>query len=654
MKVGDIVVLTEALAEKKWWVGYQENDPQRRTGEFPSNYVQVLPAAPGPAAPAASSAKLRPVSQEELAAVKVQALYRGHRVRQRRRVAAQQWRLENSAAVTLQSRWRGNQTRRRMPPPLPEMEAWPPALRVATGASRPGGAAADRQPRPSAPLLPPQRTDAEKFAAKAAAWDEMRRRSPTHDVLRSVPPPPPSHESTGDSNTIGVLYAAGSAAETRTNSAIANARDQEEARIHEAMAALDELERTRSDLVEAAQGHHPDAAVGAGVMERDPAAKRRLFLMAHSGPGESPVFLTHTNGGAVEADAAAGHSSPRSTLSLSPATDRATPALKPIASPQIGLAMAAARGQHAALEALLEEQAAVAIQAAVRGRQARRRRPPALLGSLTPSASLRSPISPSSPGREARAAASMQLREALVSLGAAESRAESLQVQLSRAESALASQATAAERDASVREETKAQLQGILAARMREHSTANTRRRLVRLVIKSWCGQVTKRHAEKRQQLDAAFVELERSVSTYREEASTRAEKAEATHARMQARLAELEASLVDSQEAEANAQAELEAVRTKAGQLGSAMQSRVVAAEAETESCRAELQAAMRDQEDRHATRIDEVNNELEKLRAEATAKVVEDAKTLAELRALRGVDDALKEVSPTFHLCS
>jgi hypothetical protein len=240
----------------------------------------------------------------------------------------------------------------------------------------------------------------------------------------------------------------------------------------------------------------------------------------------------------------------------------------------------------------------------------------------------------------------MQLHEALASLSAAESRAESLQRQLNQAEGALASQAAAAERDVFVREETKAQLQATLAARMGERSVANVSRRLLRLTIKSWRAQVAERNAEERQQLDAAFAELERSVSIYREEASGRADRAESTHARMQARLSELEASLASSREAEANAQTELEAVRAKAAQLGAAMQSRVVAADAETESCRSELQAAMRDQEDRHATRIESLKTELQELRADAAAKVVADSKTHAELSALRGVDDALKEV--------
>jgi uncharacterized protein YicC (UPF0701 family) len=114
----------------------------------------------------------------------------------------------------------------------------------------------------------------------------------------------------------------------------------------------------------------------------------------------------------------------------------------------------------------------------------------------------------------------------------------------------------------------------------------------------------------------------------------------------MQARLAELEALLASSKEAEANAQTELEAVRAKAAQLGSAMQSRVVAAEAETDSCRSELQAAMRDQEDRHATRVEGLKAELQQLRVEAAAKVVAEANAHAELSGLRGVDNALKEV--------
>lgn len=114
----------------------------------------------------------------------------------------------------------------------------------------------------------------------------------------------------------------------------------------------------------------------------------------------------------------------------------------------------------------------------------------------------------------------------------------------------------------------------------------------------------------------------------------------------MQARLAELEVSLASSKEAEANAQTELETVRAKAAQLGSAMQSRVVAAETETESCRNELQAAMRDQEDRHAKHINGLKDQLQEMQAEAAAKVAADANTHAELSALRGVDSALKEV--------
>ena len=240
----------------------------------------------------------------------------------------------------------------------------------------------------------------------------------------------------------------------------------------------------------------------------------------------------------------------------------------------------------------------------------------------------------------------MQLSEALASLSAAEARAESLQMQLRQAEVALVSQAAAVDRDGLVREETRVQLQATLAARMGKRAVLNVTRRLVNLAFKSWCAQVAERSAEERHKLDAAFAELERSVSTYREEASGRADRAEITQSRMQARLAELEALLASSKEAEANAQTELEAVRAKAAQLGSAMQSRVVAAEAETDSCRSELQAAMRDQEDRHATRVEGLKAELQQLRVEAAAKVVAEANAHAELSGLRGVDNALKEV--------
>lgn len=630
MKVGDIVVLTEALAEKKWWVGYQENDPQRHAGEFPSNYVRVLQAAPAPA-PAASGGGLRAVSEEESAAVKLQAQYRGHRVRRRRRLADHRWRAENRAATQIQSRWRGHQTRRRVPAWLPDKKARPPPLPTGSHASGAAVTASRSEPRPNAPPLPQHQADAETFAAKAAAWDEMRRYSPTHDSPRGVSSSPPSSESPGSGAMADAESSAESPGDMRISRGVAvNARDEEEACVREAMAALDELERARG------------GAAAASIDEDDLAAKRRLFLMAHNEPGESPVFFTH--GGVV---GPASHGSPRSTLSLSPVGTEVTPAASAAGSPRFGVAMAAAKGRHAALEAMLEEQAAVIIQAAVRGRHTRRRLPPALnRPPSVRSTSLQSPISPSSPGREARATASMQLHEALASLSAAESRAESLQRQLNQAEGALASQAAAAERDVFVREETKAQLQATLAARMGERSVANVSRRLLRLTIKSWRAQVAERNAEERQQLDAAFAELERSVSIYREEASGRADRAESTHARMQARLSELEASLASSREAEANAQTELEAVRAKAAQLGAAMQSRVVAADAETESCRSELQAAMRDQEDRHATRIESLKAELQELRADAAAKVVADSKTHAELSALRGVDDALKEV--------
>lgn len=651
MKVGDIVVLTEALAEKKWWVGYQENDLQRRIGEFPSNYVRVLQAAPAPA-PAASGGGLRSppsVSKEEdMAAVKLQAQYRGHRVRRRRRVAEQRWRAENRAATSIQSRWRGHQTRRLMPAQLPDKKARPPPLPTASHINV-AETASHSQPRPYAPPLPPHHTDAEKFAAKAAAWDEMRRYSPTHDGPRSLSPSPPGRETLGSTTAADAESSARPLSAMRTNQdvAMSNARDDEEARVREAMAALDELERTRGGVVGPAQ-LHPDGALAEAIDEQDPAAKRRLFLMAHSEPGESPVFLTR--GGVAEA--AGSHNSPRSTLSLSPAATEATPVAPAAVSSRLGVAMAAARGRHEALEALLEEQAAVVIQAAVRGCQTRRRLSSALPGSpRSQSPSFRtpppqSPISPSSPAREARATASMQLSEALASLSAAEARAESLQMQLRQAEVALVSQAAAVDRDGLVREETRVQLQATLAARMGKRAVLNVTRRLVNLAFKSWCAQVAERSAEERHKLDAAFAELERSVSTYREEASGRADRAEITQSRMQARLAELEALLASSKEAEANAQTELEAVRAKAAQLGSAMQSRVVAAEAETDSCRSELQAAMRDQEDRHATRVEGLKAELQQLRVEAAAKVVAEANAHAELSGLRGVDNALKEV--------
>ena len=630
MKVGDIVVLTEALAEKKWWVGYHENDPQRRAGEFPSNYVRVLQIASAPA-PVASGGELRAVSEEELAAVKLQAQYRGHRVRRRRRMADHRWRAENRAATRIQSSWRGHQTRRRVQTRLPDKKARPPRLPTDSHANEAAANAPRSEPRLNAPPPAQHQADAETFAAKAAAWNEMRRYSPTHDSPRGVSPSPPTSESPGFAATTDAESSAGSPGDMRASYAVAvNARDEEEARVREAMAALDELERTRG------------SAAVAAIDENDPAAKRRLFLMAHNEPGESPVFFTHA--GVV---GSASHDSPRSTLSLSPVRTEATPAASAAGSPRFGVAIAAARGRHAALEAMLEEQAAVVIQAAVRGRHTRRRLPPALTRSPSVrSTSFQTPISPSSPGREARATASLQLNEALASLSAAESRAESLQRQLNHAESVLASQAAAAERDAFVREETKAQLQATLAARMGKRSVANASRRLLCLTIKTWRARVAERNVEERLQLDAAFAELERSVSTYREEASGRADRAEATHTRMQARLSELEVLLASSREVEATAQIELEAVRAKAAQLGASMQSRVVAAEAETESCRSELQAAMRDQEDRHATRIEGLTSELQELRADAAAKIVADSKTHAELSALRGVDDALKEV--------
>jgi hypothetical protein len=638
MTVGDIVVLTEALAEKKWWVGYHESDPQRRLGEFPSNYVRVLPAAPAaapaattqqvaagtaaaaPTAPAASGGGgLRVVSEEELAATKVQSLYRGHRVRQRRRVAGQRMLVEDSAATRIQSTWRGRQSRRRMPPPLPRKKALPPPPLPAA----PGNA------RESAPPLPPHQAHADSFVAKAGAWDELRY-SPTHDSPRTSssggspspsPPPPPT----------GGVHGVGAMGDGRTNSAVARARDDEEARVREAMAALDELERTRSGV----SGH----TGGTEEEEGDPAAKRRLFLMAGSEPGESPVFLSKGGGG------------PASSSSPSSNTRSLSPTASPSSPQQLGVAMAAARGRHAALEALIEEQAAVAIQAAVRGRQARRRLPPALSTaprSRSPSprfahggASPRSPISPTSPGREARAAASMQLEAALTSLSAAEARAASLEAQLSRAESALAAQTSAVERDDSVREETKAQLQAALAARMGERAGVNGSRRLLHIVVKSWRARVAERSAEERRRLEEGFVELERSVVAYRQEAAGRVDAAEATHAKMLSRLAELEAQAAAAKEAEATAQAELVSVHEKASQLGAAMQSRVVAAEAETEECRSELQAAMREQEARHAHRTENLQAEVDELRGE-----LGDLGTVqAEVSALRGVDAALKE---------
>ena len=172
MCVGDIVVLTEALAEKKWWVGYQEKDSQKRKGEFPSNYVQVIPAAAA-AAPAANTKKqgggLRALSAEEVAATKVQASYRGHLVRKRMppRMPPLQ-RREHGAATKIQATWRGKQTRKRMLPAL----------------------GSDRQ-RQAAPALPTaaeharqQQAHAESFAMQAAAWEELRY-SPTHSSPRT-------------------------------------------------------------------------------------------------------------------------------------------------------------------------------------------------------------------------------------------------------------------------------------------------------------------------------------------------------------------------------------------------------------------------------------------------------------------------------------
>ena len=122
----------------------------------------------------------------------------------------------------------------------------------------------------------------------------------------------------------------------------------------------------------------------------------------------------------------------------------------------------------------------------------------------------------------------MQLEAALTSLSAAEARAASLEAQLSRAESALAAQTSAVERDDSVREETKAQLQAALAARMGERAGVNGSRRLLHIVVKSWRARVAERSAEERRRLEEGFVELERSVVAYRQEAAGRVDAAEA------------------------------------------------------------------------------------------------------------------------------
>lgn len=131
--------------------------------------------------------------------------------------------------------------------------------------------------------------------------------------------------------------------------------------------------------------------------------------MAQGEPGDSPVFL---NKQAAAADQWGG-ATPQSHLSLSPTTSSMAPPA--VQSPQLGAAMAAARGKHAALAAMVEEQAAVVVQAHVRGRQTRQqmRLTPILprQSSNRGSSSPRwypggpSPIPPGSPGREARSVA---------------------------------------------------------------------------------------------------------------------------------------------------------------------------------------------------------------------------------------------------------
>ena len=362
--------------------------------------------------------------------------------------------------------------------------------------------------------------------------------------------------------------------------------------------------------------------------------------MAQDEPGDSPVFLNKQAAAAEQWGA-----TPQSNLSLSP-----TVSVPAVQSPQLGAAMAAARGKHAALEAMVEEQAAVVVQAHVRGRQTRQQM------RLTPilprqSSSPRwypggpSPIPPGSPGREARSVASEQLAEALASLSAAEARAEALSAQLSQAEGALAAQTSAQQGEASVRQETKASLQAALAERMAARAGGKGDLRLLRQTMSVWVAGVRERAVQQRATLEAGFAELERSVVAYRTESVGRADAAEERFSKMQARLKETEALLAASREAEALVQTELESVKGKAGQLGAAMQARVVAAEGETASCRAELQAAMREQEERSSARVSGLQAELEELRGEAAGEAAAFMKVQAEMQGLKGVEEALQE---------
>ena len=141
------------------------------------------------------------------------------------------------------------------------------------------------------------------------------------------------------------------------------------------------------------------------------------------------------------------------------------------------------------------------------------------------------------------------------------------------------------------------ELRHSLAQRMGSRADGRQQRRLLGRALSVWRAAARDSGKVQRAELEAGFAELERSVAVYKAETGQRLEAAQGGAVAHESRCIAAEAAAAEARAEGEAARSELARVKAAASQLGGAMQARVVAAEEETASCRAELQQALREQ---------------------------------------------------------
>ena len=136
-----------------------------------------------------------------------------------------------------------------------------------------------------------------------------------------------------------------------------------------------------------------------------------------------------------------------------------------------------------------------------------------------------------------------------------------------------------------------------MAERMGSRAGGRQQRRLLGRALSVWRAAARDSGKVQRAELEAGFAELERSVAVYKAETGQRLEAAQGGAVAHESRCIAAEAAAAEARAEGEAARSELARVKAAASQLGGAMQARVVAAEEETATCRAELQQALREQ---------------------------------------------------------